>query len=439
MTSRLEVRRCRQSGKAFNVNRLIAGCVSMFILIGSIGGLAASEQTACDDRSDLAAIALTSLEPELSGYQHLGAFDESMETEVFTMASYLERNPNEVREVLTSAGWDRKYMVQSSLPPQGSSSRTSQFVYSYVTEYCDAAGASTAFGILEDETNSQTAEDIGAFRTFGGEMDFTADQGLDNENRPFRTLDLSMRVGNLVGGVTVTVYPTLEGSSPDQAFVETLGAVLEDHLENPPEPGPGFTLARLDPAAAVTFDDAYFRRNGIDLPLADESDEAAAIRTGGYAGAVDVYQLFQDISSESGRHVLYSLTIYRLDTPKAAAGWVRDAPQLLQENPYYASVVPLTEPGTSADDGSVFQFDAGGVGVTAVLMVVARSNEVHRVQLVPSDEGATDLITAADALMQEQLRCAESGTCAAISVPGELLQVVDASSDELPGTPAAAN
>ncbi len=419
------------------MQRLSAGFVAALILVGLIGTLSALGKGACDDRRDLAAIALTSLEPELSGYEHLGAFDESLETEAFSMASYLARNPNDVREVLTSAGWQRKYVVQSAQPPESPSARVSNFIFSYVTEYCDAEGASTAFGELEDETGSRTAEDVELSRSFGEEADLTADEGLDSENHQFRTLDLSFRVQNYVAGVTMKVYPTLELPEPDQEFLETLGAVLESNFEDSSEPGPGFSVTRLDPAAVVTLDDAYFRRNNVDLPLADEQDDATEIRTSGYADAVDVYQLFQDISDGSDRHLLYSLTVYRFSTDGAAETWVQDAPDLLRENPYYASIAPLSTSELSVENASVFQFNAGSSEDKAVVMVVARGQEVHRVQLVPSGGASDDLIGAAEALMQEQLLCAESGRCVAISIPDEVLQAVSNSGEGSAGTPVA--
>ena len=75
--------------------------------------------------------------------------------------------------------------------------------------------------------------------------------------------------------MTLITYPGQSGFEPDQEMVEALGEILESRLASPAEASIGVSVARLDPAAVVTFDDAYYRLLGNDLPLLDETAEGS--------------------------------------------------------------------------------------------------------------------------------------------------------------------
>lgn len=415
---------------------MIAIVLLASVLIDAIG-IPATAQAECEDRLDLAAIALSSRDAELADFAHLGAFDESLLTESFIMAAYLGASPVDIRDLLINTGWQRKHLIQSARALDDSPGRYSQVVFSYVTEYCSAAGASESFAVLEDESASASASDLEPARVFGEETDLTIDAGLDADNRQFRSIDLSFRVRNHVAGVTVHVYPTLEGSAPDQQYVETLGAVLEQRLLRPPAPGPGFSLARMNPETAITFDDAYFRINGVDLPLVGESADAAATRTGSYANADDVYQLFQEVSRENAVTALYSLTVYQFPADEDAAIWLETAEDHIAANAYYAGLTELAGSGVTEEESRVFEFSPNDSGPTAVIVLVADGSRVDRVQLVPSTGITGDLLAAAEALMEAQATCAEAGTCVAIEVPALLTSVLEQEGDSTVGTPTA--
>ena len=78
--------------------------------------------------------------------------------------------------------------------------------------------------------------------------------------------------------MTLITYPGQSGFEPDQEMVEALGEILESRLASPAEASIGVSVARLDPAAVVTFDDAYYRLLGNDLPLLDETAEGSCAR-----------------------------------------------------------------------------------------------------------------------------------------------------------------
>ena len=95
--------------------------------------------------------------------------------------------------------------------------------------------------------------------------------------------------------MTLITYPGQSGFEPDQEMVEALGEILESRLASPAEASIGVSVARLDPAAVVTFDDAYYRLLGNDLPLLDETAEGSELRQSAYGDAETVYQLFQGL------------------------------------------------------------------------------------------------------------------------------------------------
>ena len=382
-------------------------------------------QSECEDRMDLAAITLAPRDYSLVDFVHIGAFDESLQSESAIMASYLgfTRSPVEMRAFLSEQGWQRKYLSRIGNPIENLPGRYSQIIYSYVTEYCDAAGASSAFAVLEDESNAQRAEDLEPTRQFGEETDLTADEGIDSDNHGFRSLDLSFRVGNHVGGVTLAVYPTSDGVDPDQGYLESLAAIVEERLLAPPDPGPGFSLARFHPDETVTFDDTYYRFGGSDTPLAGESDASAEIRTGGYGKADSVYQLFQDVQSGSGQSVLYSLTVYEFNSESDASTWLDEAQDLIETNTFYANMV---EVDVESNTSRAFRFAPFGNSDNALMVLTQTGTVVHRVQLVPSAALPEIPLALGEVLMDVQLACFASGDCISIPVPEPVIQLIEA-------------
>ncbi len=371
------------------------------------------------DRLDLAAIVLSPEDPGLSEFLHEGAFDESLAAEAMLMASYLgfPMSGPEMEAFLQTNGWLRKYQNRLMLPSEQNPSRPVQFIQSYITEYQSAGGAEAVFDLFENEERVIDAVDQEPTRNFGDETDLTFETGFDADQRQFQSLDLTFRVGSRVAGVTLTVYPSTRGSIPDQALVEALGATIEGRLLEPTPAGVGRSLARLDPEQVVTYDDAYYRWQALDLPLSGESGTTAARRTDGYGDASDVYQLFQNVDSGDGRSVLYSLTVYDFSTEAAAIAWIDDAQTIIESNPYYGSMQREDVDLVAADQTSAFRF--GGVGSDAVaLIILGRTGEVvHRIQLVPSAGSPPVPLSLGSDLADQQIACFSSQDCMAVAVP----------------------
>lgn len=414
------------------MTRSIGIAVVLIIILCSTPTVVTAAQHECAERSDPAAMALSNRDTALTDFVHIGAFDESLQAESAIMASYLgfTQSPVEMRDFLAEQGWQRKYFSRIGKPIVDLPGRYSQVVHSYVTEYCDAAGAATAFAVLEDESNAENAEDSAPARQFGDETDLTQDEGIDAESHQFQSLDLSFRVGSRVGGVTLVVYPTAEGADPEQEYLEELATILEERMLQPPEPGPGYSLARLDPVETVTFDDAYYRYNGGDISIVDESEASAEVRTAGYLNAEAVYQLFQDVQSLSGRSVLYSLTVYEFDSESDAALWLDDAQDLIETNAYYARLEELEIEGEAS---RAFRFTPFGNVDNALIVLTQTGDTIHRIQLVPTVAAPEVTLAVGEELMQEQLACFTSGTCISIALPDSLIDLIDAP----PASPSA--
>ena len=402
--------------------------VAILVLTAGLAAIspATSAQVACADRLDLAALTLSPDDSPLTAFAHLGAFDESLEAEALIMASYLgfTHSPTEMRDFLTEQGWQRKYLARLGQPSQSAPDRTTTVVTSYITEYCDRAGASQAFLVLEDESAASSAEDVGGTSTLGEQADVTRDRGYDAENRPFQSLDVSFQLGHHIAGVTLQNYSPASDDPADQHLVESLATILEQRLREPPAAGIGSSLARLDPAQAVTLDDAYYRLGGRDRPLFGETPSATTLRTTAYADADAVYQLFQTVGGETQQTVLYSLTLYRFANEPAATGWLADAPALIGANPYYGELTEIRGLPLPAEPARAFRFAPPGQPANALMLLAVDGATVTRVQLVPASALPKVPPELGWTLLSAQRECAGSGDCPFIDMPGELEEFV---------------
>jgi hypothetical protein len=420
--------------------RLVIVALSMLVVAGSF----ISDVTAQFKESiDLPALVLSPLDPELSSYLHLGAFHESIAGEAANVAAYRNHTVEaaEIERQLTADGRGLKYISLLGKPSKAPAGNFDSAVRSYFTTFNNADGAAAAFAMLEDETGAVGAEDRIPSRIYGEETDLTYDTGFDVENRPFRALDLTFRMGALIAGVALTAYPSAEGIEPDQGFLETLAGVLEQRILAGVEADIGSHALIIDPGESVTLDNAYYRIEGSDVPLAEESSEATKLRQGAYGNALDVYQVFQTVEAPGSATVLYSDTLYRFALESDAASWMDEFPDLVAGNSYYAHLLenPVGSRDLSADATRLFTFAPGGSGV-APLLLARKGAVVARIQLVSLADLDEIGATVAVELMALQLECLNSGVCASIPASAivDLLPIPAATPGATPdGSPIA--
>lgn len=370
---------------------------------------------------DLAALTLRPGDLPAAGWRHEGAFMEDLASAADIVADYQSgATTDEVAERLASLGWRRMYLSMLGLAIDDAA--PAQRARSYVTEYDSVDGATAGFAFLEDESGVASAEDLPATRRFGEQSELTADRGTSAvDGRPFRSLDLTLRVGNLVAGVTLISYGSGPNGEVDQVAVEALGETLEARLLEPPAAGLGTSVVRFvegGRGAVATYDDAYYRIAGSDVPLAGETTEAAERRTGAYASASDVYQLWQGIDVGSAAGVLYGVTSLRFPDEAAATAWLDALPTTLVENPFYANLRPVEVAGATHQTVALRYVSGGGSpdAPHAILVAVRVGSVVSRVHLVP--QGRLSDIPLADVqpLADLAVACLTGGECPELTV-----------------------
>ncbi len=394
--------------------------------------LVAGAQETTSPVLDLAAAMLSPLDHELRDYIHLGAFTESLAGEAEAIAAYRGQGtrPDDVARRLKAAGWQTKYVVM--LGNAGASESPSTIVRSYATLFTTAEGAADGFVFQEDERGVVAASDVPLSTQFGDEAELTQERGISSTTgRPFRSLDLTFRLGRIVAGVTVISYASAHQADPDHAFVEALASLLAHRLTtlSASAAALGRAVLRLvdDGRYLPILDDAYYRRDRQDIPI-DESPAATNARILTYRDARDVYQLFQTIPDDVA--ILLSITQYRFADATSASSWMANASRIIGANPFYQNldIAPVSEP--LGEEAVGFWFSPGGRTATAAIVVVRRGSDIVRVQLVPQEGAQQIALSAVVALAQLQLSCADGGRC---SVPLSAVQPLHASQ----GTPIA--
>src|SRR5215218_6274823 len=178
----------------------------LFTVVAVLSSLAnvASIQDSAPPGLDLAALTLRPGDVAEPGWKHAGAFMEDLASEAEIAASYRGdgSTAEDASEQLVAFGWRRMY-VDVLDGPTGANAAPNRRIRSYITEYASAEGAAAGFLYLEDEGAIASAEDVPGTRPFGEQFELTSDKGTSGvDGRPFRSLDLTFRAGNLVAGVT---------------------------------------------------------------------------------------------------------------------------------------------------------------------------------------------------------------------------------------------
>ncbi|MCC6792839.1 MAG: hypothetical protein IT336_14205, partial [Thermomicrobiales bacterium] len=295
----------------------------------------------------------------------------------------------------------------------------SQRIRSYITEFDSADGAAAAFAFLEDEGADSSAEDIPTTRPFGEQSELTSEQGISGiDGRPFRSLDLTFRVGGITAGVALVIYRAGDAEAADLATIEALAAVVEARLLEQAADGDGLGLGVVrfvegGPRVVATYDDAYYRIAGVDVPLVGEADASAALRTAAYADAIDVYQLWQGLDVGSADGALYGVTALRFADDAAAAAWLGSLEAALGENPFYGDIRRV-ETDVAAGEAVALSYVSGGGSPDsprAMLVAIRVGPVVARVHLVP--QGGLNDVAPADvrALADLAAGCLARGDC----------------------------
>ncbi len=386
---------------------------------------------------DLPALTIRPTDLDQSGWLHQGAFVHSVADAARDRADYIGQgaDSDEVAERLTSIGWQREYVSFLSHPSKADPSQPDQVIRSYVTEYTNADGARAGFEFLEDESTVAAAKDLPLNQTFGQQSELTSERGFSSQTgRQFRSLDLTFRMGALIAGVNVIQYPTAERVDPDIDLLKTLATTMENRIAESPviDSALGARVVRIahTDAEVVTFDDAYYRITGVDIPLEGESSDAAGLRTDTYRDALDVYQLWQGIDTAEVDGALFGVTLLHFPDAEAAKAWTSDLPDILATNPFYGDI-RTEEAGVALGDQTVaLSYASGGGGPSdphALIIAVRIGPDIARLHLVPQGNKASVPIDALAELARVEADCLATAGCAeTIPVPDALLAALTA-------------
>jgi hypothetical protein len=381
---------------------------------------------------DLPALTIKPSDLDQDGWLHQGAYVHSINDAARDRADYVGQgaDTDEVVERLTSIGWQREYVSFLSHPSKSDPSTPDQIIRSYITEYDDVDGATAGFAYLEDESTVAAAKDVPLDHTYGQQSELTSERGFSSQTgRQFRSLDLTFRMGALIAGVNIIQYPTADRVDPDMSLLETLAGTMETRIAESPviDSALGARVVRIahDDTEVVTFDDAYYRIAGKDIPLEGESPDAAELRTDTYRDAVDVYQLWQGINTAEIAGALYGVTLLHFPDADAAAGWLTDLPEILATNPFYGDIGAVDAGVALGDQTVALSYASGGGGPDdphALIIAVRIGPDVARLHLVPQGNQTSVPMPALAELAGAEADClATAGCTTTIPVPHSLL------------------
>lgn len=115
-----------------------------------------------------------------------------------------------------------------------------------VTKYAKGEEAARAFAVVEDERGDPHARDVPGTRLFGDQSELTHYCEIDLDGTPYRELNLTFRVRNLVADLSVCDFT---GAEPEVATAEALAEALRAKVEQTqagwvPGRGPSWRLLR---------------------------------------------------------------------------------------------------------------------------------------------------------------------------------------------------
>jgi hypothetical protein len=393
-----------------------------------------------DQALDLAVMALVPSDLDIPGIGRWGGESKTFDQDVADLALYGGKDSVELREALVAAGWQRQYSSLLQAPQVYGAEELVRAlgVRSYVREFSDAAGAASAFTVMEDESAASSpssgatpvaggqslAEDIPGTAMIGEGSEITRYVGIvSNTGLPFNSLDLTFRVGNLVAGVELSDYI---GGEPEVADVEALAQTYLERIEQvQAEGGPGLStrIVRLDAPDIVLSRDDYTRLGGISFGDYNESAEALAAKSARAGAATDIYFVSQRLPAGgegTGDDVAYQGYISRFADDAAASDWLNGGEERLAQIGAFVGFTAVPDAATIGDESRTYAIDrlSGELETRGYLIYVRVGSEVAEVRLFAQPEAP---LQAVEALAMAQVGCLESGeVCEWIPAPAAL-------------------
>lgn len=413
--------------------RALAGALLIAVLVASmafsaVATVPVAAQEAAPLLPDLAAMTLLPTDLPEAGYALEGGRRVSLDEEGANTAAARGQTATpeaaiDLAAALEAAGRQDRYVLSLILPSPDDPGLVAVRVLSYVTAYATPEGAAAGFALTEDESAIPTASDVPPSRPFGDQTEVTRDSGVITDlDQPYRSLDLTFRLGNLTAGVLI--YDNLD-REPDQTALETLAETLLARIEAVLAGGGpelGNRAIRVGGNVGVDFDDEnYERRAGQTIPYAGEAPDVRATREANYGPATDVYSVYQALvlrDGVTGDDPYLVTRLYRFPDDASASAWLAGLPERLgQEGAGYAEASPVGDatpvagaPPLGDESLTIAYVFAASQTVTTrgTLVAVRVGSVVARVQVdaMPEPDPA-----AVRTLAELQAACLAGGNC----------------------------
>jgi hypothetical protein len=367
---------------------------------------------------DLAAMALFPADIDAPNFgAGSSRFEDAAVTaaDIATLAGLPEAD---VLAALQGFGYGRRYRLNLEQPfaegvatPVGAPNPIARRIGTTVTEYATADGAAAGFDYLERETEAldvvhPEAQDL-PVTTIGDETDLTHYSAIATDtNLPYQELNLTFRVGNLVGDV---YYQDFTSQMPDTAEVEALAETLKARFEQVVAEGaPGLSSQSIRAEAATDYD-GYLVLDGNVIPAVGESAEAITALRESLGEATAVYTVQQPL----GEAPYLAVWLYQFPSADSAAAWLAGDPTapMAVSDANYVDVVEAPDAATIGEESRVYSYGYSLDAETTSLgfaIFTRVGDTVARVQIDSLPDVPQSVVQELAAV---QAMCLESGEC----------------------------
>ena len=331
---------------------------------------------------------------------------------------------DEVADVLEDAGLARRYDSYLYLPDEDDPAAPAvRQVVSYVLEFADEDGAEAAFAFLEDESASESAEDVRGVAEIGDESEATRDQGEDPETGDeYAQIDLTFRTDNVHAGVAIIDW---QGDEPDLDEVEALAERLLERIETTIAdggPGLGAQVARLAGDGVVTTADQYVLLDGDAIAGFGEArrDARGRARAAADVDQTDGYRLSQQLYAGEGLTyaVWYQVDVWRFADEDAAEDWLAGTEDRVESNQGMTNLDFVDDLANVGDEAVAYTVETedGGIRYRSVALRVEAT-----VAVIDLSGPETPPADAVEALAGAQADCLDDGGCPEpLAIPDDL-------------------
>ena len=389
---------------------------------------------------DLAALGLTPEDLEevgLEGYGSEYGVLQSGEEFAVSAARRDGTSPEQALNAVEELGLLRIYTLPLSRPIDGGEFEDidTAGVWFTIMQFDTKSNAEIMFGLAEDDIASDERDVIDGTRRIGEDSVLSrSDDEIAASGDPKADLTLDFYTGTYY--VVVNVYDVARDgefsapAKPHIPVVEGLGEILLDRINSAevgPMPAMGTQVLRMtaEDGSVVTVADRYSAIDGTPHRRYAETDDDLASRADQMERdrLISSYVVEQDVASSveaapGDPHLIVRL--YEFENEAAAAVWLDEAAfDRYSEEDYITDIEPIRLSFDLGDDamGASYEGVYDGADLFGHVVWVQVNAMVARVSLDATEP--IDL-TVVEVIVEAQVSCLGSGSCASIDPPTEL-------------------